>query len=579
MRKLFLFVLALALAGGAVFGQEIDVQSIQSRSSGGLIVEDLFDNIGDAADNDNVRLRTQGLFGSEFDAITSVVETARRPSFSQLDQRYLFAGLGGWLHGNNVNSGLNSLDPFIVGLYLPDPRMSFLHSVAADGFENIDTRETTTATQAKTVDDVTYNYLTSRTETNRKAPLFSELDIEHLFITELGDFNAGVHLSVTRTNTDFDPDSNFSSEEILYYDSEQNDPDAEPDSESYWTITQEETNLEEDATGTASEDIAVTSVTLGTPFFSREAGFFVSPSIGWTRNNNSNSELVDNDFDGYDGLGAGSFTDIDNETTDIESIYDLLVSGGQIMPGIWGDHDRNELRIDGSLGMQLRTRRFSQSEESQVFDYQDDVIVTEQDAVTESTDRDYDTGLNYSLGLGASHSFYYDVGSDFEFGFAPEAGLQVTLEGAEPRQTRQVFVDTNDEETVTETEYEHRDRDIKVSTSLATPISLSGRPDDWIFGFTMGATPVVAYGVEYEIAYTEPRSRNVQTDDAGDVVFDNRFEDDERTVTRTNEWVFDTAYQLGLNVPLSEQAKLDIVLGGAGLLGFNTMSIEATVAF
>lgn len=523
-----------------------------------------------------------GLFDNELGAALSVIEDGRGPGFSDLDMRYLFAGLGNLNRATATGVTAGSIaNPLLLGLYLPDPELSVFTGTHLAG--NRDVTETVVETPGanKVIDGDTFRWIAQRTTT--EVVTGEILRLENQVVTTMAGMNVGLYVDFMRPT----PHTRTTTIEENYFDAEAADPDEEPDVEHSYTETDVQTTG-----GLFTIDLAVPVFISGNGM-----GHYINPRLSYTRNAGaSTSQTTEYDFDALaDGAPDVNETEVEDQTTDVRTQFDIGGDYALLLPGIVNS-ERNRLRFDGSLDATFYGRTFSVDDRNTDLTFDGD-DVEEGDTTTTTTETDQQGATDFGITAGVLHSLYFPVGPGMDFAFAPglNLGFSSAVDGVLTRPTRNTTetetVDADGDQTAhafteTTTEYAAWDRDNTISATFRLPVAFMAHPEDWIFGFTISSTPTIAYTRTTEVRYNETRaSQTVETrDDVAETETETTttFAEKEPARSVRHAWAFTAPHRLGINVPLGEHINFDIALG-AGVAGslfhFNNMTVQATIGF
>lgn len=531
------------------------------------------------------RFYSAGLFDNALGAASSVIEDGSNIGFSDLNSNYLFAGLGN-LNAAQATATLDEaanfdLDtPLLFGMYrnaaTPWSLFSGVH-VEGNRVRNVAVAETveqdTTVTDGDT--DTDYEWISQRVTTDTITR--EDYRIANQFITQLAGMNTGLYLDLAVTGGD-----KTTTVTENYFD--ETNATTIPDPQRATTQT------------TVATNGGVLFVGLGLPVFLEADGLghYLNPQVVYRRDATA-STTGTTEWETFD-LEAGTVgvNTVDDSTKDVTTDLELVLDYAAIMPAMFGEHDRNRLRLDAMAGVALEARSAAVDDRTTIRTF-DGTTVTDGNTETITSTTDYQGAWDFGGMVGASHSFYHDVGAGVEFAFEPgvTVGLSTTPTGG-PRLVRfeedDQTVDNNGDnvtrtQTTQEIEYAARNRTTILQNSLSLPVALRAHPEDWVFGFTISGTPSVVHTMTSTTTYSDQRASQTDTtvtttgaDPSVTNTTVTEVTERERARNTVHTWGFEVEHRLGINVPLSEQASLDIGLGGT-LLDLNNFFIQAVVAY
>lgn len=578
MRKIL--VLTLLLIATSLAAQNIGVRSLQSTFS-------------------------YGVFENELDTAASVDETGPGPGFSELESKYLFAGLSNLELVLNRGTATASLgNPLSLGYYQPgETPWSLFTGLYMGDFLPVSVPNVTFpgTLQTKTLaNGDTYDYEDEMLVEEPKGKLASEANLSAQFLIGLGGLNIGGYAvyQLDDAATYDGTTANYIATQSFYYDADAGDNTVAPDIQTGYTTTEDNTTWDR-----------VSTVGIGVPVFIRtgDLGHLASLSIDLdVERVGAETSFTYSDIDTNYGtaIGAANYTALDRDIdigieTDIDIDYEIT------FPALFGENARNEFTAGVQLGTVIKG--YSSDTTQEINDIEYVVGNPKVDRLDQRTTVTTETAaaLGINAMIMADHSFYYDLAESTTFGIVPTATLGFTRIPDEPFVTSDaqiVYQDNNDDgdftdagDTVTYTtdDYTNYGYDVtngaiapqEIETNFTATISLPAAiqisPEGWIFGLTVGAEPELEYNLQTTAVATATSSQTTRVDNGDGSVNtaeDTAFNATEQSYSSTAHiWNATVAHNIGMNFAFAGGVTADVRVNFTNFLELDDLTAQVII--
>jgi len=562
-KTLLLLSLLFFLSGGLLFSQQFSpgISSLESDSS-------------------------FGIFWNVLDYVSQ--PTAK---FGEYENDYLFGGL------SNLNKQALTIDtfnaaagdPYWAGFYKAgDMPWSVFAGLYHDGGSSL-SDQTDYTYGADVFDTDTYTWTTSKTEIEYDNRMFDQLQDKTQFLIDIGDgMITGLYVNLDLIDNSVVA-NNYTETETVYYDPDGNDVDttARVNPAVDYTRTAEETELATDKT-----------YNFGIPFFMEDGDLEHSVRLGLGFNSVDNSTTFSEEYTAFKNTISALETDtLSNDVIDKNFDTTIDLNYSLTMPALFGGEDNN-LYLSSNVDYVIHSGEYSVELHEKDYDMPGDgtkTLIGETIIIEERTLSGY---ADFNISLGASHSFRYEVGDGYNFGFMPGFTLGYDLTPTSPLALEKIVytnkVDTTGDGTydaidqvITE-EYSNTDDTFGGKTTNSTftvsfscPVAFQAQPEDWFMGLTLGSRPQISYAST--VTKTAAGSYKTTTEDnlggTTDTVEDNTANSDTKSVTHA--WNVQADYNMGVFFDLSENVRFDVDVSGAlasGIWDFTNLTVQAIVA-
>ena len=578
MRKIL--VLTLLLIATSLAAQNIGVSSLQSTFS-------------------------YGVFENELDTAASVDETGPGPGFSELESKYLFAGLSNLeLVTNRGGATATLVNPLSLGYYQPGetPWSLFSGLYMGDFLPASVPNVTFPGTlQTKTLaNGDTYDYEDEMLVEEPKTAFAAEANLSAQFLIGLGGLNIGGY-AIYRLNDTATYDAttaNYIATQSFYYDAEAGDNTVAPDIQTGYTTTEDNTTWDR-----------VSTVGIGVPVFIRtgDLGHLASLSIDLdVEKVGAETSFTYSDIDTNYGtaIGAATYVALDRDIdtgveTDIDIDYELT------LPALFGENARNEFTAGVQLGTVIKG--YSAEATQEINDIEYVVGNPKVDRLDERTTVTTETAaaLGINAMIMADHSFYYDLAESTTFGIVPTATLGFTRIPDRPFVTSDAeivyqdnnddgdFTDAGDTLTYTTDNYTNYGYDVTTGTvapqeivtnftaTISLPAAIQISPEGWIFGLTVGAEPELEYNLQNTAVATATSSQTTRVDNGDGSVNtaeDTAFNATEQGYSSTSHiWNATVAHNIGMNFAFAGGVTADVRVNFTNFLELDDLTAQVII--
>ncbi len=209
---------------------------------------------------------------------------------------------------------------------------------------------------------------------------------------------------------------------------------------------------------------------------------------------------------------------------------------------------------------------------------------------------------DFNLSLGAAHSFMYEVGDGYSFGFKPGLVLEYDLTPTDAlsidkyvetditdANANGTYTDPGDTYDVTTIEFTNTQFSSGLTSSdtstfttvFSCPVAFQAQPEDWFMGLTLGSRPQISYS--YAVTKSSGQSSETTNEDkiAGTSLVNETLSATSETRNTTKTWTVSADYNMGVYFDLSENVRFDVDVSAAvasGVWDFQNLTVQAIIA-